>query len=78
MGTEQHKMTFDNNIYALLERCLKFSQLGVGLQTATVVVVCALRYSKVVLVITYPDNNYQRLHLYPVRMDLRDRHLRSL
>ena len=27
MGTEQHKMTCDNNILPLLERCLKPSQL---------------------------------------------------
>ena len=78
MRTKQHKMTSNNDILPLLEGCLKCSQLGVGLQTATVVVVCALRNSKVVLITTYPEYNDQQLHLYLVSINLQDRHLRSL
>lgn len=78
MGTKQHKMTSNNNTLPLLVRCLESSQLGVGLQTATVVVVCALRYSKVVLITTYPEHNDQQVHLCLVSMNLQVRHLRSL
>ena len=78
MRTKYNKITFSNDFLPLLKLCLQSTQLGVELQTATVVVVCAFKYSKVVLITTYPGHNDQQLHLYIVSMNLQDRHLRSL